>query len=95
MSSPSSSSRVEASLAAITAQLKLRHVDFGSRLDHLSDEMCQKNTRVSRITRRQSCLGGFAPYPLPNPFVESSDSGDGDSDDASGSTHDDEMTVCQ
>ena len=95
MSTPSSSSRVEASLAAITAQLKLMHVDFGSRLDHLSDEMCQKNTRVSRIARRQSCLGGFAPSPLPNPFVESSNSGDGDSDDASGSTHNDEMTVCQ
>ena len=38
-------------------------VDFGSHLDHLFDEMYQMNTRISRIARCQSHLGGFAPSP--------------------------------
>ena len=53
------------------------------------------NTSVSRIARRQSCLGGFAPSSLLNPSVESFNSRDDDSDDASSSTHDDEMAVYQ
>ena len=68
------------------------HVDFGSRLNHLFDEMCQMNTRIGRIARRQSRLGGFAPSPSPDPSKESSNNGDDESDDASGSTNDDEMT---
>ena len=71
-------------------------VDYGSHLDHLSDEMCQMNTRISRITRRQSCLGGFAPSPSPKPTEKSSSGGDND-DDANGSSFssDDEMTTSQ
>ena len=70
--------------------------NFGSRLDHLSDEMCQMNTRINCITRYQSWLGGFTPPPSPELAEESfsSDGGDND-DDASGSEYDDEMTTSQ
>ena len=39
-STPSFSSGIKASLAAIIDQLQLMRADFGSHLDHLSDEMC-------------------------------------------------------
>ena len=90
-SAPSTSSRVEASLATILDQLQHMHADFGSRLDHLSDEMCQMNIRIGRIARHQSCLGGFAPSPSPKPTEDSFDGGD----DAFGSSNDDEMTTSQ
>ena len=66
--------------------------NFGSCLDHLFDEMCQMNTRIGRITRRQSCLGDFAYSPSPEPAEDSFDGGD-DDNDAFGSSSDDEMTV--
>jgi len=70
--------------------------DFASRLDHLSDEMCQMNTKISRIAHRQSRLGGFAPSPSPEYAEESSSSNCGDDDDdASSSEYDDEMTTSQ
>ena len=65
--------------------------DFGSRPDHLSNEMCQMNTRIDRITRRQSCLGDFAPSPSPKLAKESSSDGA----DGSNSSSDDEMTSSQ
>jgi len=68
------------------------HVDFGSRLNHLSDEMCQMNTKIGHIACRQSRLGGFAPSPSLDHSKESSNNGDDESDDAFGSAHDDEMT---
>ena len=69
-------------------------VDFGSRLDHLSNEMCQTNTRIGRIARRQSLFGGFAPSPSPEPAKESSFGGDDvDGADGSNSSSDDEMTT--
>ena len=40
--------------------------NFGGRLDYLTDEMCQMNTRVSRIARRQARVAGFAPSPSPS-----------------------------
>ena len=62
--------------------------DFGSRLDHLSDKMCQMNTKIGRIACQQSRLVNFSPSP-------SSDSGDDKSDDASTFPSDDEMIVSQ
>ena len=41
----SSSSQAVISLADIMEKLQHMHADFGSRLDHLSDEMCQMNTK--------------------------------------------------
>ena len=71
--------------------------DFGSRLDHLSDEMCQMNIKISRIACRQSRLRCFAPSTSPEHVEESSssDGGDDDGDDASGSKYDDELTNSQ
>ena len=48
-------------------------------LDTLIDELCQVNTRVGRIARRQARFGGFVESPSP-PF-EASDSDDFDNDD--------------
>ena len=73
------------------------HADFGSHLDHLSDEMCQMNTRISRIARHQSHLGGLAPLPSLKHVEESSSQNgeDDDGGDASGFEYDDEMTTSQ
>ena len=69
------------------------HANFGSHLDHLSDEMCHMNTKISRIARCQSRLGGFAPSPSIEHVEESSssDGGDDDDGDAFGSEYDDEI----
>ena len=91
---PSSSFKVVAFLVAIMDQLQLMCANFGSRLDHLFDEMCQMNNRIGRITCRQSRLGGFAPSPSPKPVKSSSDGGD-DDDNASCFKTNDEMTVSQ
>ena len=69
-------------------QLQHMRVDFGSRLDHLSDKMCQMNTKIGHIACQQSRLVNFSPS-------TSSDSGDDKSDDASTFPSDDEMIVSQ
>ena len=56
-----------------------------ARLDSLTDEMCQVNTHVGCIARRQACLGGFAPSPSPSPKAsadEDDDASDAEDDDA-------------
>ena len=88
------SSGVEASLATIMDQLLLMRANFGSCLDHLFDEMCQMNTKIGRIARHQSRLGGFAPSPTLEPAEVSSSDG-GDDDDTSSSEIDDEMATSQ
>ena len=71
------------------------HVDFGSCLDLLSDEMCQMNTKIGCIARLQSRLGAFTCFPSPK-HAEKSSSLDGrDNDDDFGSKYDDEMTISQ
>ena len=76
-------------------QLQHMRVDFGSHLDHLSDEMCQMNPKIGHIARRWSRLGGFTPSPSLEPTEESSSGGDDDDDDVdgSGSSSNDEMTT--
>ena len=72
-----------------------------ARLDTLTIEMYQVNTRVSRIARRQACLGGFVESPSPS--LEASEDedddggsdGDADEDEASSFSGDDEMTASQ
>ena len=73
-------------------QLQYMRANFGSHLDHLSDEMSQMNTRISYIARRQSRVGDFTPLPSLE-LVEESSSSDGgdDDDDASSLEYDDEM----
>ena len=46
-------------------------------LDTLSDELCQVNTRVGRIARRQSEMGG---YTMPSTLVAPADKSDADDD---------------
>ena len=70
------------------------HVDFGGRLDYLTDEMSQMNTRIGCIARRQAYIGGYGPSsftsserPIVSPFED-------DEDDA-GFPGDDEMMTSQ
>ena len=93
---PSSSFRAKVSLVVVMDQFQLKCVDFGSHLDHFSDEMCQMNTRIGRIAHHQSRLGGFAPSPSHKLAKSSLNGGDvDDDDDASSSKTDDEMTAFQ
>ena len=68
-------------LNAIMAQLQ--HMD--ARLDTLSDELCQVNTRVSCIARRQARLGGFVESLSPphKAFEDVDDDDDEDGDTSS------------
>ena len=50
-----------------------------ARLDTLN-ELCQVNTRVSRITRRQAHLGGFVESPSPSPEASKDEDNDSNSD---------------
>ena len=43
------------------------HSDFGGRLDYLTDDMCQMNTRIGCIARRQAHIGGYGPSFFPSP----------------------------
>ena len=71
-----------------------------ARLDTLSDELCQVNTRVGRIARRQAHLGGFLESPSPPPVAseaskdndDSDDDDDGEDGDASSSSADEMST---
>ena len=78
-------------LEAIVAQLQRMEADFGGRLDYLTDEMCQMNTRVGRIAHKQAHMAGFAPSPSPS-LEALADDADDEKDDAS-SSGDDEMTT--
>ena len=70
-----------------------------ARLDTLSDELCQVNTYVGRIARRQAEMGG---YTMPSTLVASANESDANddtiaSDDANdgdaSSPSDDEMST--
>ena len=69
-------------------------------LDILNDELCQVNTHVGRIARRQDRLGGFVESLSPSPEASEDEDDDGDSDDDdddgdedASSPSDDEMTT--
>ena len=66
-------------------------------LDTLSDELCQVNTRVGRIVRRQAVMGGFTASPSPSPQAseDEGDDDDADEDEDANSFSDDEMTASQ
>ena len=94
-SAPSSSSG-GVTLKAIMAQFQ--HMD--ACLDTLSDELCQLNNRVGRITRRQAHLGGFATSPsLSSDASADEDSDDGvdddDEDEDASFSNNEEMTTFQ
>ena len=91
--SASSSSVGGVTLDAIIAQLQ--HMD--AHLDILSDELCQVNTCVGHIARRQAHLGGFVESPSPPPEAskdnDDSDNDDDDEDRDASSPSDDEMST--
>ena len=58
-------------------------------LETLSDELCQVNTRVGCIARRQARLGGFIESPSPPPNAS-----DDDNDDEIGMLVHPAMTGC-
>ena len=66
-----------------------------TRLDTLTDELCQVNTHVGRIARRQACLGHFAASPSSSLEASANEDGDGDGDEDASSSSDDEMTTSQ
>ena len=71
-----------------------------ARLDTLSDELCQVNTHVGRIARRQARLGGFVTSPSPSPKASEDEvvddgSDDDDEDEDASSSSDKEMTTSQ
>ena len=49
--------------------------------DTLSDELCQVNTYVDRIARRQDHFGGFFASPSPLPQASADEDGDDGADD--------------
>ena len=50
-------------------------------LNTLSNELCQVNTRVGRIARRQARLGGFTASPSLSPEASADEDGNDDADD--------------
>ena len=74
-------------------------VCMDARLDTLSDELCQVNTRVGRIARRQAAMGGFTAYTSPSQLASEDESDDGSNsdnaneDDSASSPIDDEMST--
>ena len=75
---------------------QLVHMD--ARLDTLSDELCQVNTRVGRIARWQAIMGGFTVASFPFPTASKDDDDDSDNenaneDDGASSPSDDEMST--
>ena len=76
-------------------QLQRMEADFGGHLDYLIDKMCQMNTRIGRIARRQALMPSFAPSPSLEHPTASSSMDDKDDADAVGSSNYDEMTASQ
>ena len=70
-----------------------------ARLDTLSDELCQVNTRVGRIAQRQVVMGSFIVASSPSLLASEDESDDGsssdeaDEDNGAISPNDDEMST--
>ena len=60
-----------------------------ARLDTLSDELCQVNTRVGCIARCQAVMGGFVSSLPPTPEASKDEDKDDDDDDATSDDEDD------
>ena len=68
-------------------------------LDTLSDKLCQVNTCVGRIARRQAAMGDFTVTSSPSPPTSENESDDGsgskdaNEDDGASLASDDEMST--
>ena len=74
-------------LKAVMAQLQR----MDACLKTLSDELCQVNTRVGRIARRQAHLGGSVAFPSPSLEASEDEDDDGDFDDDDDDEDEDEV----
>ena len=91
---PSASFAPSSSAGGVTLKVdlaQLRRMD--TRLDTLSDELCQVNSRVSCIARWQARLGGFVESPCHSlkAFEDDDDDDDEDEDEDDSSSNDDMM----
>ena len=74
-------------------------VRMDARLDTLNEELCQVNTHVGHIARRQAVMSGFTVVSSPSleaskdESEDGSDSADDAEDDDDGSPSDDEMST--
>ena len=74
-------------------------VRMDAHFDTLSDELCQVNTCVGRISWRQVVIGGFTIASSPSPLESEDESDDGsgsddaDEDDGASSPSDNEMST--
>ena len=70
------------------------HADFSGRLNYLTDQMCQMNTRMGRIALWQARIDSFGPSPSPSPEALANEGNDAnDHEDDASSSSDDEMTT--
>ena len=76
-------------------------VCMDAHLDTLSDKLCQVNTCVGRIARRQAAMGGFTTYAPPSLLTSEDESDDGsnsddadEDNDASWPSDDEMSTLC-
>ena len=86
---PSSSASGDVTLEVIMVQLQC----MNALLATLTDKLCQVNTCVSRIARRQARLGGF--IASLSPSLEALRDKDGDDEDNASSSSDNEMMTSQ
>ena len=89
---PSSSASGDVTLEVIMVQLQC----MNALLATLTDKLCQVNTCVSRIARRQARLGGFIASPSPFPKASTDEDGDDgddndDEDEDASTSSDDEI----
>ena len=73
---------------------QLVHMD--ARLNTFSDKLCQVNTHVDRIARRQAVMGGYTVTSSPEASEDESDgssNADDTEDDDDGTPSDDEMST--
>ena len=81
-SSATSTSTPFSSEGGVTLEVVMAQLQrMDARLDTLSDELCQVNTHVNCIAKRQARLGGFMASPFPSPAAFEDDDDDSDSDD--------------
>ena len=86
---PSSSASGDVTLEVIMVQLQC----MNALLATLTDKLCQVNTCVGRIARRQARLGGFTASLSPS--LEALRDKDGDDEDNASSSSDNEMMTSQ
>ena len=102
-SSTPSTSTLSASASGVTFKVVIAQLQcMNARLDTLTTELYQVNTRVSRIAWRHARLGGFIKSPFPSPEASKDEDDDGnssdnddDEDENASSSDNDEITTFQ